>query len=124
LLDVDGDGSINFTTDGLMVVRMMLGLTGAAVTENAIANNATRPTWTEISSNLTAYCGSVAQCLPDVDGNGSVQGGTDGLMLVRALAGFTGTAVTNGALGASPSRPTWAQIRPYLNANCGTNFAP
>ena len=124
LADVDGDGSINLLTDGVMIIRMMLGLTGTAVTNGAIGPAATRPTWADISANLTAYCGSVAQCLPDVDGNTFVAGATDGLMLARAMAGFTGTAVTSGGLGSNPGRNTWTPIRSYLNANCGTSFAP
>ena len=35
----------------------------------------------------------------------------------------TGTSVTNNAIGAGATRNTWAQIRAYLNGNCGTNFA-
>lgn len=63
-------------------------------------------------------------CTLDVDGNGSVDALTDGLMVIRALFGLTGTAVTNGALAASPTRADWSAIRGYINANCGTNFAP
>ena len=63
-------------------------------------------------------------CDLDVDGNGTIDALTDGLMVVRAMLGLTGTAVTSGALGGSPIRTTWAQIQPFLNNNCGTNFAP
>ena len=63
-------------------------------------------------------------CSLDVDGNGSVNALTDGLMLVRAMLGFTGANVTNGAVVGTPPRATWAAIQPFLNANCGTNFAP
>ena len=63
-------------------------------------------------------------CSLDVDGNGSVSALTDGLMLIRAMLGFTGTNVTNGAIVGAPPRATWAAIQPFLNANCGTNFAP
>ncbi len=46
-------------------------------------------------------------------------------MVASIAFGLTGTAVTNGAVGGgSPSRTTWAQIQPYLNANCGVTFAP
>ena len=124
LADVDGDGSFNMLTDGVLIIRMMLGLTGTAVTNGAIGPAATRPTWSDISANLTAYCGSVAQCFPQVDGSTPVQASTDGVMFARALAGFTGNAVTSGALGANPTRAIWPQIRGYLNANCGTSFAP
>jgi Domain of unknown function (DUF4394) len=63
-------------------------------------------------------------CL-DLDGDGKTQTLTDGLMLVRALLGMTGTAVTANALPSpAPSRPDWASIRAHMNANCGMNFAP
>jgi hypothetical protein len=63
-------------------------------------------------------------CTLDLDGNGATDALTDGLLQMRALFGLTGAAVTNGALGTSPTRPNWTAIRNYLNANCGTNFAP
>jgi len=64
-------------------------------------------------------------CDLDVDGNGSIDALTDGLMILRAMLGLKGTAVTNGAIGGgSPTRTTWAQLQPYLNSNCGSTFAP
>jgi len=63
-------------------------------------------------------------CL-DLDGDGAVRALTDGLMLMRALFGLTGNAVTNGAIAApAPPRATWAAIRTYMNTNCGTSFGP
>ena len=63
-------------------------------------------------------------CSLDVDGNGTQDALTDGLLIMRSLFGLTGTAVTNGALGATPARGDWASIRTYLNGSCGANFAP
>lgn len=64
-------------------------------------------------------------CKLDIDGNGVQDALTDGLLIIRALFGLTGTAVTNGAIGGgSPTRTTWAQIQPYLNGSCGANFSP
>ena len=64
-------------------------------------------------------------CNLDIDGSGGAPNAvTDGLMLVRAMLGFTGTAVTNGAIIGTPPRNTWPLIRGYLNGNCGTNFLP
>ena len=63
-------------------------------------------------------------CRLDADGNGSIDALTDGLMILRAMFGLTGTAVTGGAVGVGANRATWAQIQPYLNANCGAAFAP
>jgi len=68
---------------------------------------------------------AAVNCSLDVDANGSIDALTDGLILMRAMFGLTGTSVTNGAIGGPVAgRPTWAQIQPYLNTNCGTNFAP
>ena len=74
------------------------------------------------ASTGTAFTGA---CSLDIDGSGGPpNAATDGLMLVRALLGFTGTAVTNGAISGTPPRNTWPLIRDYLNQNCGANFAP
>ena len=71
-----------------------------------------------------AVSAAVNPCL-DLDGDGLVLPTTDGLMLSRALMGMRGTAVTTGALPTpAPPRATWATIQPYMNANCGMNFAP
>ncbi len=63
-------------------------------------------------------------CL-DLDGDGLALPLTDGLMLLRALLGLTGTAVTGGALPTpTPPRSTWSDIRAHMNANCGMRFGP
>jgi len=62
-------------------------------------------------------------CL-DADGNGQIDALTDGLITIRAMFGLTGTSVTNAAVGANASRPTWTTIRQYLNRSCGGSFAP
>jgi len=63
-------------------------------------------------------------CTLDLDGNGSIDALTDGLLLLRAMFGLTGTSVTNGAIGGGMvARGNWAAIRSYLNGNCGANFA-
>jgi hypothetical protein len=62
-------------------------------------------------------------CL-DLDGDGVVLPTTDGLMLLRAQMGMTGTDVTNGAIATPPPpRSTWAAIRFHMNSKCGTSFA-
>ncbi len=55
----------------------------------------------------------------DIDGNGQSLAASDGVLLLRALFGLTGTAVTDNALGAPPqARSDWAAIRTYLNSTC------
>ncbi|MEO6596703.1 MAG: hypothetical protein ABIP94_18305 [Planctomycetota bacterium] len=119
VLDLDGNTVIDPLTDGLMLIRIMLGMTGNVVTTGVLGANAQRSTYAAIAPfvNLAAL---------DIDGDGSTQAATDGLMILRAMFGLTGTAVTSGATGVNPvpSRPDWASIRTYLNASCGTAFGP
>src|SRR5258706_9663600 len=117
ILDLDGNGEIDALTDGVMLIRIMSGLTGNAVTNNAIGKNPQRTTWAEIQP-------FVALALLDIDANGSTDALTDGLMILRASFGLTGTAVTNNALGVNPNRGDWAAIRSYLNTTCGGTFGP
>jgi hypothetical protein len=51
----------------------------------------------------------------DVDDNKKYDALTDGVLIVRYLFGFTGTALTNGAVGTNASRITAAQITPFLD---------
>jgi hypothetical protein len=56
-LDLDGDGVVTAATDGLMLLRISLGLTGAAVTTNAINLAGTRPDWPSVRTYLNTTCG-------------------------------------------------------------------
>lgn len=62
-------------------------------------------------------------CL-DIDGDGRVDALTDGLVLLRAIFGLSGTSAISGAVPASSPRTTWAAIRAHLNANCGLHLPP
>ena len=64
-----------------------------------------------------------SQCL-DVDGDGRADALTDGLVLLRALFGLTGSAATDAVTTPSSSRPNWAAMRGHLNANCGLSLQP
>ncbi len=71
---------------------------------------------------FVTFAAAPKNCSLDVDGNGAQDALTDGLILMRALFGLTGAAVTNGAIGSGSTRTTWNQISTWLNANCGANF--
>ena len=61
----------------------------------------------------------VGNCTLDLDGDGIVSPTTDGLLLVRALLGFSGNAVTANATGANAQRNNWLAIRTHLQRKCG-----
>ncbi len=107
--DVDGDGSVQALSDGLMLVRDMFEFTGDALIAQAIAAGSTNTTAAAISTRL-------AQLDPalDVDRNGTVDALTDGLLILRYLFGFRGEVLVNDALGEGATRSTAAQIETYL----------
>lgn len=53
-LDVDGDGTNDALTDGLLVIRYLFGLRGEALVSGAIGANATRTTAADIEDFLKA----------------------------------------------------------------------
>ena len=74
-----------------------------------------------VATDMGAYetpAGSAVACNLDMDGDSLLSSNKEGLVLVRAMLGFTGSSVTAGT-GLTAS---WATIRANLNANCGTNF--
>lgn len=56
-MDIDGDGKVQATTDGLMITRVMLGMTGNSVVAGAVGVGASRTTWTGIRDFLVTQCG-------------------------------------------------------------------
>jgi uncharacterized delta-60 repeat protein len=61
-LDVDGDGKVLATVDGLISTRVMLGMSGNAVISGiTFAAHAARKTWTDIRSYLIGQCGMSIQ---------------------------------------------------------------
>ena len=97
-LDVDGDGQVKPLTDGLMIIRKLLGpaFDGDALTFKAIGSGATRTT-AEIHDFIQ---GGIDGGMLDVDKNGKTAPLTDGLMVIRRLLGpaFDGDALTFKAL--------------------------
>lgn len=57
--DIDGDGVVSMATDGLMLLRLALGVTGDAVVANATAPGAPRNTWSQVKPYLVQQCGLV-----------------------------------------------------------------
>jgi hypothetical protein len=54
-LDVDANGTSDALTDGLLVIRYMFGVTGNALTADAVASDCTRCSNTEIENYLGGF---------------------------------------------------------------------
>jgi subtilisin family serine protease len=68
--------------------------------------------------DVGALGASVQICQMDIDGDGQISATTDGLILMRAMMGMTGAAVSSAAVPGSP-RGDWLSIRAYLVGVCG-----
>jgi len=99
-------------TDGLILMRFMKGISGAALTVGASVPGAAVTDPVAIASNL-ALMGT----LLDIDGNGAIDPATDGLLIMRYMLGLRGDALIANALGATPrKRSTAADIEAWLAA--------
>jgi len=78
--DVDGNGVDDALTDGLLVLCHEFGLAGTTLTAVALAGNATVTSPEAIGSYIDQRVSTF-----DLDGNGSLDALTDGLLLLRYL---------------------------------------
>jgi uncharacterized delta-60 repeat protein len=93
LADVDGDTRISAASDGLGLIRGMLGLPGAPM----IARG-------------TGY---------DIDSDGVLNASRDGLLFARRMLGFNGSALVGGiSFTSSALRTAAPDIENYMRARC------
>jgi hypothetical protein len=109
VLDIDGSGAPAALTDGLLIMRYLAGFRGQALISDAVAPDATRTAaW-----GIETFLQETIPVYGDVDDSGSVMALTDGLLIIRFLAGFTGTALVADATVGPRSDP--ADIVAFLN---------
>ena len=109
-LDIDDDGQTVALTDGLLVLRYMFGLTDDALTFGVIGDNAER----EDSDKILMYLVSHNESL-DIDGNGSVDALTDGLLILRELFGLSDSALVTGVISNNATRTTSSSVIVYIS---------
>jgi hypothetical protein len=56
-MDIDSDGIVSPATEGLLLSRVVAGMTGDAVIANALSAGATRNTWGLIRDSVIMQCG-------------------------------------------------------------------
>ena len=109
--DIDLDGETAALTDGLLVLRHLFGFSGTTLTEGAVTSSATRSDADTIASYLDTNKGHL-----DIDGDGSTEALTDGLLLLRYLFGFDGATLIEGAVGTDAPRTAADEIKTYFDA--------
>jgi hypothetical protein len=107
--DFDGNGSADALTDGLMLLRYTFGIRDLRMASGAMAQNSTLSA-TQVVDNMHR-----AISVADIDGNGSTDALTDGLILLRYLFGLRGEILITGAISSDATRTTKEQIEQYLS---------
>ena len=109
--DIDGDGTAKPLTDGLILLRYQFGFRGDTLISQSIDMDATRTT----AADIEAYIAK-SLLVTDIDGDGTSQALTDGLLLLRYLFGFRGEPLINDAIDVSATRLTADEIEEYISA--------
>ena len=115
--DIDGNGSEDALTDGLLLLRYLFGFRGDTLINGAVAVGATRTS----AGDLEAYLTLVKNNIGDIDGDGRQDALTDGLLLLRYLFGFRGDTLTNGAVTANASRTSSSAIEAYMASSISSS---
>jgi hypothetical protein len=109
--DVDKNGTVQALEDGLIMLRYLFGFTGPALTAGALGPMAMRTD----PAAIIAYLNCLATTMLDIDANGALGPLSDGLLILRYVFGFTGNALTAGALGDNPTRTDPAAMVVFMN---------
>ena len=116
-LNVDANLVARPATDALLILRYLLGYRGTALTNGALGSNPTRT-----GQALETYLASLNL---DADGDGQVNAMTDGLLILRAMLGLSGNALTAGAVNTShPSARNAQQILTWIESTHGVACLP
>ena len=109
-LDADGNGQYDALTDGILIMRYMFNIAGAALTANALGPGATVQNSDQALTRMNGFRPQY-----DIDGNGNIDALTDGLMILRFLFNITGPNLTANAIGdGTPTRTTPQAVQTYM----------
>ena len=108
-LDIDGNGEADGLTDGILALRHLFEFDATKLTSGAVGQGASRGE----AAQVTSFLNEAGDAL-DVDGNGSTEPLTDGILLTRFLFGFEGQTLTQGAVGEGATRSSPEAVASHL----------
>ena len=109
--DIDDNGQADALTDGLMFLRYAFGLSGVSLVNGLISSDSVHTTPAAIESELAIVFAESG----DIDGNGSVDALTDGLLLLRYLFGLSGDSLTAGVVGTGATLIESSDLEAYMS---------
>ena len=116
-MNADANQTVDPAIDATLITRYLLGLRGDALTTGALGQNSART-----GQALETYLASLNL---DADGDRQALAMTDGLLILRAMLGLTGTALTQGATNAShPNVRSAQEILTWIESTHGVACLP
>ena len=91
--DFDGNGNVDALTDGLLLLRYAFELRGDRLVNSDVVATDSPLTAAEIEARIDAAVGTA-----DIDGNGSLDPLSDGLLLLRYLFEVTDDSLVDGVV--------------------------
>jgi hypothetical protein len=104
-LDIDGNGQYDALTDGLLLLRGMFLLSGDSLISDAVASDAVYKTSDEVASRI-----DMLGDLVDIDGNGTVDALTDGLVILRYLFNLRDGVLINDVIASDATVKTAGDV--------------
>ena len=116
-LNADANNAVESSTDAFLILRYLFGYRGDVLTDGALGANPTRT-----GQALETYLASLNL---DADGDGQAHAMTDGLLILRAMLGLSGNALTAGAVNtSSPTARNAQQILTWIETTHGVACLP
>jgi hypothetical protein len=108
-LDVDGDDEVKPFTDGVLVLRWLVGLRGEALVSGVLGADCQLCSPAQVEAAVAALAPRL-----DVDLDGRTLPFSDGLLVLRFLLGARGSFLVSGVIGDECDRCDAASIATYL----------
>ena len=108
--DVDNSGEVDALTDGLLMLRYSFGIRGGDLTDGATSPDSPL-SLADIEEKI-----SNTQSILDIDGDGSEDALTDGLLLLRYLFGISDEPLISGAVSPGAPRSSVLAISQYIDS--------
>jgi hypothetical protein len=108
--DLDGNGSADALTDGLVMLRYMFGIRDEALLDSVVADD-TPLTDEDIKTRIETMHSN-----GDIDNSSQVDALTDGLLLLRYLFGIRGDSLILDVVAETAERSTAIAIESYIQS--------
>jgi hypothetical protein len=108
--DLDGNGSADALTDGLVMLRYMFGIRDEALLDSVVADD-TPLTDEDIKTRIETMHSN-----GDIDNSSQVDALTDGLLLLRYLFGIRGDSLILDVVSTTAERSTAIAIESYIQS--------